>query len=103
VIWVVLVAAIAMEVAATASLKPAGRGDVAAIIVVGVGYVGALTLLAVVVQTLEVGVVYAVWSGVGTALVVAVGIFVYDESLTILKLVGLALIIGGVVALNVAT
>jgi small multidrug resistance pump len=51
---------------------------------------------------MPVSVAYAVWSGVGTALVAAVGYFFLDESMGWLKALSLALIVVGVVGLNLA-
>jgi small multidrug resistance pump len=50
----------------------------------------------------EVSVAYAVWSGVGTALIAIVGILYFREPVSFLKIVGLLAIIGGVVALNLS-
>jgi small multidrug resistance pump len=98
--WGLLVLAIAVEVAATSALKPAGEGNVIAILGVGLGYGTAIVLMAIIVRKLEVGVVYAIWSGAGTALVAVVGILIFGESLTALKVLGLLMIVGGVAALN---
>ncbi|MGH3328403.1 MAG: DMT family transporter [Streptomycetales bacterium] len=51
---------------------------------------------------IEVGVAYAVWSAVGTAAVATYGILVWGESASALKLASLALILVGVVGLNLA-
>ena len=94
--------AIAVEVGATSCLKLAGQGSVVAILAVVLGYASAFALLAWLVQRLEVGIVYAVWSGAGTALVAVIGIAIYHESLTATKVCGLAFVICGVVLLNMA-
>ena len=67
-----------------------------------VGYALSFGLVAQVVQRLEVGLVYAIWSACGTALVAAIGIAVYGEALTVVKVAGLALVISGVVVLSLA-
>ena len=54
------------------------------------------------VKKLEISVSYAIWSGVGTALITLIGVFYFNESVTALKLVSLALIITGVVGLNLS-
>ena len=100
--WALLALAILLEVTATLALKPAGAGSPAAIAIVVAGYGSSFSLLAYVVQRLEVGIVYAVWSAAGTAIVALAGIVAFGESLTALKLVGLALVICGVVVLNLA-
>lgn len=64
------------------------------------GYGLSFVLLAQALKTMEVSIVYAIWSGVGTALITVIGITVLDESINLVKLAGIALIIVGVVALN---
>jgi small multidrug resistance pump len=45
-------------------------------------------------------VAYAVWSGLGTAAIVAIGVLFLHESVTVTKVAGVLLVIGGVVTLN---
>ena len=70
----------------------------AAVVVVGYGL--SFWLLALILKDLEIGFVYAVWSGAGTALIAAVGIFAFGESATALKIASIAVIILGVIGLN---
>ena len=100
--WILLVIAILAEVTATLSLRAAGDGDRLALVVVVVGYVGSLALLGVVVRYLEVSVAYAVWAGAGTALVAVFGVAWLGEPATAIKMASLALIIMGVVGLNLS-
>ena len=53
-------------------------------------------------KKVDVSVAYAIWSGVGTALIATLGVLYFREPISILKVVGLAAIIGGVVALNIS-
>ena len=53
-------------------------------------------------KKVDVSVAYAIWSGVGTALIAIVGISYFREPVSLLKVVGLLAIIGGVVALNMS-
>jgi small multidrug resistance pump len=53
-------------------------------------------------KRVDVSVAYAIWSGVGTALIATVGVLYFREPLSILKVAGLIAIIGGVVALNIS-
>ena len=69
--------------------------------VVVLGYAVSIGLLAVVVRSLPVSVTYAVWSGVGTALVAVIGLLFLGESLTRVQAASLALIVIGVVGVNV--
>lgn len=100
--WLLLAAAIVVEVASTSMLRLAGQGRPLAIVAVVVGYGLSFALVARVMQRLEIGIVYAIWSGVGTALVALAGVALEGEAVTAAKLGGLALIIGGVVVLNLA-
>ena len=97
-----LALAIAIEVGATAVLpRAAGFTDPFWSAVVLTGYGASIWLLTLIVRSLPVSVVYAVWSGLGTALVALVGVAWLGEPLTALKLTALALIVSGVVLLNV--
>jgi small multidrug resistance pump len=102
--FVVLIAAIGIEVGATTAL-PRTRGfhDLFWSVVVLGGYALSIWLLAVVVRQMSVSVAYAVWSGLGTAAIAAVGVFAFGERLDLVKVSALALIIVGVIVLNLHT
>lgn len=51
---------------------------------------------------IDLGTAYAVWSGVGTAATATIGIVHFHEKVTTLKLVGVAVIIIGVIMLNIS-
>lgn len=98
-----LLTAIGIEVVATALLPRAdGFTQPAWSAFVLVGYAASIWLLAVVVRQIPVSVAYAVWSGVGTAIVAAVGYWFLGESMGWVKAVSLAMIVIGVVGLNLA-
>jgi small multidrug resistance pump len=99
--FVVLLAAIGIEVGATTVL-PRTRGfhDLFWSVVVLGGYALSIWLLAVVTRQMSVSVAYALWSGLGTAAIAAVGVFAFGERLDLVKVSALALIIVGVVVLN---
>ena len=100
---VILAIAIGIEVVSTALLpKAQGFTDPLWSGVVLAGYAVSIWLLTVVVRTMPVSVAYAIWSGVGTALVAVVGYFFLDEPLGWVKVASLAMIVVGVVGLNVA-
>jgi small multidrug resistance pump len=100
---VLLMAAIGIEVASTALLPRAAgfTNPTWSALVLG-GYGVSIWLLAVVVKSMPVSVAYAVWSGVGTALVAVIGIAFLGESLGWFKALSLAMIVVGVVGLNLA-
>ena len=100
---VLLLLAIVVEVVATALLpRTAGFTDPAWSVAVIAGYAASIWLLAVVVRTLSVSTAYAVWSGLGTALVAVAGYVFLGEDLGWLKAASLGLIVLGVVGLNLA-
>ena len=66
-----------------------------------VGYVASLFLLSVVLKVLPVGPVYAVWSGLGTALTALVGYWAFGDRLPPGAWLGLAFVIAGVVLLSI--
>lgn len=98
-----LLVAIGIEVAATVMLpRTAGFTNLAWSVVVLVGYALSIWLLAVVIRHIPVATAYAVWAGVGTAAVAVAGYAVLGESMGWLKSLSLALIVVGVVGLNLA-
>jgi small multidrug resistance pump len=99
-----LFVAILTEVAATSALPRAHgfRDPLWTTLVLG-GYAISIWLLAVVVRSLPVSTTYAVWSGVGTAAVAAVGALWLGEKLDWISVTALSMIIVGVVVLNLNT
>ena len=68
---------------------------------VAVGYGMAFWMLSLTLRSVPLSIAYAVWAGLGTALIAVVGIWLFGEPLSILKVIGISLIIAGVVALNI--
>ena len=64
------------------------------------GYGVAFTCLSMTLKTLPLGIAYAIWSGVGTALVAVVGWLVYKQQLDPPAILGISLIISGTIVLN---
>lgn len=101
--WWLLAAAIASEVTATTALKASdGFARLAPSAFVVAGYALSFWCLSLVLRELPVGVVYAVWSAIGTLGVAFLGMVLFGESMNPLKALGIALVIGGVAILNVA-
>ncbi|MET4560261.1 DMT family transporter [Lysinibacillus parviboronicapiens] len=67
-----------------------------------VGYGTAFYFLSLTLQSLAIGTAYAIWAGLGTALTAIVGVLFYKEYFSVKKLAGIAMIIAGVVVLNLA-
>ncbi|WP_339896823.1 multidrug efflux SMR transporter [uncultured Gilvimarinus sp.] len=100
--WFLLILAIVCEVIATSALKSAaGFTRLGPSVIVVVGYGIAFYCLSEVVKTLPLGVTYAIWSGVGVALIAVVGWLVFDQKLDAAALLGLGFIVTGVVIINV--
>jgi multidrug transporter EmrE-like cation transporter len=101
--WTWLACAIALEVVATSSLKAAeGFTRLWPSLIVVIGYCGSALMLGLTLKTFDIGMVYAIWSGAGTAVILLIGIAVFDEPATSLRMAGIALIIVGIVMLNLS-
>jgi small multidrug resistance pump len=99
--WALLLCAIAIEVASTAALpRTHGFRDPLWAGLVLVGYAISIWLLSLVIRHIPVSVTYAVWSGLGTAGIVAVGVLLLGERLDLLKAGALVMIVAGVFILN---
>lgn len=99
--WLILFIAIVAEVIATSALKSSeGFTKPMASIVVVLGYMIAFYCLSVTLKTIPVGIAYAVWSGVGIVLITTVAWIVFDQKLDVWGIVGIALIMSGVLVLN---
>jgi small multidrug resistance pump len=99
--WALLLSAIVVEVAATAVLPRTHsfREPLWTLVVLG-GYAVSIWLLALVIRQIPVSVTYAVWAGLGTAGIAAVGVLLLGERLDAIKITALTMIIAGVVILN---
>ncbi|KQS09929.1 cation transporter [Curtobacterium sp. Leaf183] len=95
--WILLAVAIVTEVGATISLKLATDGKKVFFVPVVAGYLIAFSLLAVALTLgLPIGVAYGIWAATGVALTAILGRVLFREPLTGLMLGGIALIIAGV-------
>jgi len=100
--WIYLIIAILTEVVGTTMMKVSqGLTRLIPAVLMFVMYAISFVFMALALKKLEVSTAYAIWSGLGTAVIAAIGILWFQESFSIPKLVGTALIIGGVVLLNI--
>lgn len=100
--WLFLSIAIISEVVATSALKSsAGFTQLWPSLLVIAGYAAAFFFLSLTLRTMPVGVAYAIWSGVGIVLITLIAWIVLGQPLDGPAVVGLALIVAGVVVLNV--
>lgn len=89
------------EVFATTMLKMSeGFTILLPSIAVVLGYGISFYCLSLCLKTLPLSLAYAIWSGVGTALTALIGVIIWDEVITVIKIIGILFIIGGIVVLN---
>jgi small multidrug resistance pump len=99
--WVFLAVAIVTEVVATSALKASmGFTRLIPSIVVLVGYAASFYFMSLTLDTIPVGVAYAVWSGVGLTLISLIGYFVFGQSLDMPAVAGIVLIGAGVIVIS---
>ena len=99
VIWLLL--AIGTEVVATSALKASdGFSRLIPSVVVVAGYAASFYFLSLSLREIPLGVVYAVWSGIGTAAIALIGVVFFQETLGWVGIGGIVLIVLGVVLLN---
>jgi small multidrug resistance pump len=99
--WIYLAIAILAEVVATSFLKTAaGFTRLWPTLLVLAGYGVAFWFLSLTLERIPVGVGYAIWSGTGVTLIAVIGWLVYGQRLDAPAIVGMALIVAGVVVLN---
>lgn len=101
---VYLLLAIALEVAGTTMLKLSeGFSRLVPSVLMIVFYVGSFGVFSQALKKMDVSMGYAIWSGLGTALIAIIGVLAFKEPVTALKVLSLALIIAGVVGLNLGS
>jgi len=99
--WVLLVAAIATEVVGTLALRGSdGFSQLVPSVITVAGYVASFILLAIVLKSLPVGIVYAIWSAIGIALVAVLGKLIFNDPVPPLAVAGMVLIVGGVILVS---
>ncbi|WP_079214027.1 DMT family transporter [Ventosimonas gracilis] len=99
--YLYLTIAIVAEVIATSSLKAIkGLATPLPLSLAVAGYGISFWMLILVMRSLPVGIVYAIWSGLGIVLVSIVALFIYNQKLDPAGIIGMSMIIGGVVVIN---
>ncbi|MFJ8719588.1 DMT family transporter [Streptomyces violaceus] len=101
--WLPLTAAVLLEVTATLSLRGA-LDHPALYLLVAVGYIGSFAALSMVLRAgLALGVAYGVWGACGVALTAILATLVFGDPLTAVISVGLALVVGGVLCVELGS
>lgn len=100
--WVWLAVAISAEVTGTLALRASdGFTKPVLVAVVIIGYAIAFFALSrSLVGGMDLGLAYALWAGIGVAIVAVASIFFFDESLSTVQIAGVVLVIAGAVALD---
>lgn len=102
--WIFLACAIAAEIIGTLSMKWASvsgsiGGNIVMLLMVAISYI----LLAFAVKRVALGVAYALWEGIGILFITLFSVLWFGESISPLKLAGLALLVGGIILLKSGT
>lgn len=101
--YLLLTMAILFEVCGTTCMKLSdGLSKMLPSILIAVFYIISFGLFTIALKKIDVGIAYATWSGIGTALIAAIGILYFREPLTAIKVFSLALIVVGVATLNLS-
>ena len=66
-----------------------------------IGYCSAFYFLSLTLDTIPIGIAYAIWSGVGIASLAVISVLIFDQKIDLAGAAGMALIIAGVVVLRV--
>jgi small multidrug resistance pump len=99
--WIYMILAILLEVAGTTCMKfSEGFTKVWPSIFIFVFYALCFSLLTLALKTIEISIAYATWSGLGTVLIVSLGILWFQESVNLIKILSIVLIIIGVIGLQ---
>jgi small multidrug resistance pump len=100
--WVALAIAIVAEVIGTTALKASNEFTrLWPSLIVVVGYGTAFYFMALSMRVLPVGIMYAIWSGMGIVLVSIIGWVIYRQALDVPAIIGMGLIIAGAIVINV--
>ncbi len=100
--WAYLGGAILFEVVGTSLLQASNQFTKAwPTAGMAICYACAFYLLTHALKVIPVGLAYAIWSGLGVVLISLIGLFVFRQKLDLPAVIGLALIVGGVVIINV--
>lgn len=65
-------------------------------------YAIAFTALTLALQGIDMSIVYAIWSGIGTMLIALIGLFIFNETISVKKVISLLFILAGILGINLA-
>ena len=101
--WIFLILAIIFEITATTLMKMS-NGFTKLLPSVGtfLGYIICFILLSIALKKIDLGVAYAIWGAVGITVMSIIGILVFKESISVLKILSILFIVLGVIGLNLS-
>ena len=95
--------AIALEVFGTSMLRVSdGMSKAAPTVAALAAYALSFYLLALVLKHIDIGLTYAIWAGVGTAMVAVIGVAAWGEPMGVVKVLSIVAVIAGVIGLNLS-
>lgn len=101
--WILLILAIGFEVLGTTSMKLSnGFSKPIPSILMGLFYILSLSMLTLSLKKINVSTAYAIWSGLGIAVITVISVVMFNEQINVTKCFAIVLIISGVVILNFA-
>jgi len=101
--YYLLLLAIVFEVCGTTCMKLSeGFSKLIPSVLIFVFYAVSFFFFTLALKGIDVSIAYAIWAGLGTALITAVGIFWFREPASALKLISLAVVVAGVIGLHVS-
>jgi small multidrug resistance pump len=101
--WLFLLVAILFGVLGTVSMKLSyGLQKLKPSVCLIIFYLISFVALTLAVQGVDISIVYAIWSGVGTVLVAIIGVLLFDESVSFKKIIALVFVVVGVLGVHIA-
>jgi len=101
--WFLLALAIVLEVAGTTCMKLSGGfKEMVPSVLVFVFYGFSFTAFIYALKTIDLSITYAIWAGLGLALIAAIGILYFKEPMTVQRMVFVGLILIGVIGLSLS-
>lgn len=102
--WALLGLAIIAEITGTLSLKWASQNESPAafifmLMMIALSYI----LLSFSIKRIALGVAYALWEGIGILIITVFSVWLFDESLSLVKVAGLATLVAGIVLIKSGT
>ena len=101
--WFLLALAIVLEVAGTTCMKLSGGfKELVPSVLVFVFYGFSFTAFIYALKTIDLSITYAIWAGLGLALIAAIGVLYFKEPMTVPRMIFIGLILIGVIGLSLS-